>query len=330
MRALWNVYHKEIPVFLQEFADTPPLRRLRDVGMNCGCEYTRFPQFVNCGPYSRFDHSLGTALILWHFTGDMLQSLAGLFHDAATPVFAHVVDFLHGDHLRQESTEEGTAELISSDTACMKLLEKYGLTLEQVADYHIYPIADNPSPALSADRLEYTMGNLFNYGFASLETIREFYHDLTVGRDEVGTPELVFRTPGIAVAFTKAALKNSRVYVADEDRFAMEALALLLRSALKKGVLAEKDLWKTEREVIGKMKADPVCANAWERYCRYSRILRSEERPPEGNWLQIRAKKRWIDPLTQGYGRVSCWDAEAGRQIADFRALSFSCWLSGE
>lgn len=92
----WSLYHPEIPEFLCRLAETPPMARLRQVGMNCGCEYTSFPHFAGWAPYSRFDHSVGVGLIVWHFTGDLRQSAAGLLHDAATPAFAHVVDFLHG------------------------------------------------------------------------------------------------------------------------------------------------------------------------------------------------------------------------------------------
>ena len=89
----WSLYHPEIPEFLRRLAETPPMARLRQVGMNCGCEYTSFPHFAGWAPYSRFDHSVGVGLIVWHFTGDLRQSAAGLLHDAATPAFAHVVDF---------------------------------------------------------------------------------------------------------------------------------------------------------------------------------------------------------------------------------------------
>ena len=123
MNQLWTIYHPEIPPFLQEFAQTPPMQRLKQVGMNCGCEYTGFPRFVEIGPYSRFDHSLGVALIVWHFTGSIQQTLAGLFHDVTTPVFAHVVDFLNGDHLRQESTEAGVAECLAASPEIVALLK---------------------------------------------------------------------------------------------------------------------------------------------------------------------------------------------------------------
>ena len=110
------------------------MQRLRQVGMNCGCEYTAFPRFAGWPPYSRFDHSVGVGLIVWHFTGDLRQSAAGLLHDVATPVFAHTVDFLNGDHLRQESTEARTAELIAASPELRALLARHGLAPEDVSD----------------------------------------------------------------------------------------------------------------------------------------------------------------------------------------------------
>ena len=149
---LWDIYHYEIPKFLHDATQVSDVKRLENVGMNCGCEYTKFPVFADIGPYSRYDHSVGVALIVWHFTGDMTQSMAGLLHDIATPVFAHVVDFLRGDHLHQESTERETENLIYGSAELCNVLRGYKIPLEAVVDYHLYPIADNDSPKLSADR----------------------------------------------------------------------------------------------------------------------------------------------------------------------------------
>ncbi len=327
---LWSIYHKEFPPFLREFAEMPQMKRLKQVGMNCGCEYTDFPRFRGLELYSRYDHSIGVALIVWHFTGDVQQTLAGLFHDITTPVFAHVVDFLNGDHLRQESTEEGMEEFLRSADEIRKRLRKYGLVPRQVSDYHQFPIADNDAPALSADRLEYTLGNLLNYGIADLAEIRRFYHDLTVGTDERGQPELTFKTPEIAAAFAEASLKTSAIYVADEDRFAMEALAVILKTAIDRGVLRREDLRTTEPEVIAKLEADPVCGEMWRWFRSRSRILRSDEKPEEGFWVRVNAKKRWIDPLTRDLGRVSRWNEAVRKQQVEFCGQDFSCWLSAE
>ena len=60
----WALYHPEIPEFLRRLAETPPMARLRQVGMNCGCEYTAFARFRGLPRYSRFRHSLGVCRIV--------------------------------------------------------------------------------------------------------------------------------------------------------------------------------------------------------------------------------------------------------------------------
>ena len=217
------IYHENIPAFLEEAAQAPIMQRLRGVGMNCGCEYTAFPQFSRWQSYSRFDHSLGAALITWHFTEDPKQAMAALLHDVATPVFSHVVDFLRGDHETQESTEAGTREMILGSRELMDICEKYRIDPEAITDYHRYPIADNDSPRLSADRLEYTLGNIINFGLGTEQTVKTYYENLMATETE-----LVFRDEATACACAKDALQCSRVYVSDADRLSMELLAQLL------------------------------------------------------------------------------------------------------
>ena len=330
MNTLWQLYHPDVPLFLRALAETPPMRRLKDVGMNCGCEYTSFPLFTRTLPYSRLDHSMGAALIVWHFTQDPCQAVAALLHDVATPVFAHTVDFLHGDYLRQESTEDGTAQIIAASPDIQSQLRLLGLTTGDIADYHRYPIADNDAPRLSSDRLEYTLGNLFHYGFANPLRLREYYEDLTVGVGEDGRAELLFRTPALASAFALDALRTARVYVADEDRFAMQALADLLRDALNRGVLAPSDLAATEPQVIRALLEDGTSAEKWRQFQHYARILRSDTHPSPGYWVRVNAKKRFIDPLCAGLGRCSAWSAEVKSALDDFQALDFSAWLGAE
>lgn len=320
---LYPVYHHEIPAFLLELARTSSMRRLIDVGMNCGCEYTSFPLFQSCRPSSRYEHSLGVGLIVWHFTGDMAQAAAGLLHDIATPVFAHVVDFLNGDHLKQESTESRTEEMIAEDGELQAVLQKYGLTTQQVANYHRYPVADNDSPRLSADRLEYTLNNLAAYGRCSLQEIQTFYGELTVDGDE-----LCFRTPEEAADFTRAALRMSRIYIGDEDRYSMEFLAGILRVGLDRGVLTPDDLHTTEQSVILKLETFPETAVLWRKFRSFSKLSYSDI--PRDGYLTIAAKKRYIDPYIQGMGRVSEVYPAIGGEIRAFLDTRFDNWFKAE
>ena len=127
---------------LRRTGDAAPARR----GHELRREYTSFPRFRGLPRYSRFRHSVGVCLITWHFTGSIEQALAALFHDISTPSFAHTVDFLHGDYLRQEYTEGRTAAMITQSAEITALLGKYGVAPNAVTDYHLYPIADNDSP----------------------------------------------------------------------------------------------------------------------------------------------------------------------------------------
>lgn len=312
---LWHIYHAEIPDFLLEAAKTPAMQRLKGVGMNCGCEYTSFPLFDGWQPYSRFDHSVGAALIVWHFTGDRTQTMAALLHDIATPVFSHVVDFLRGDHLTQESTESGTEEIILQSRELAEVFCKYGIEAADVTDYHRYPIADNDSPKLSADRLEYTLGNIVNFGFGSEETVKAYYEDL-VATDT----ELVFRTPELAVAFARDALRCSRIYVCDQDRFSMQRLADLLKTAVADGIVSEADFYLQEPDVIEKLRASHLQKD-WQDFCGLNRLERSKA------GQVILAKKRYIDPCTAAGVRASELDETFREELAAFLAYSFDYGL---
>lgn len=325
---LSRLYASEIPDFLRDAAETDALRRLRDVGMNCGCEYTNFPRFRDLAPYSRFDHSLGVALIVWQHTHDRKQAMAGLLHDVATPVFAHVVDFLKGDYLAQEATEAGTEATILDSRELCTVLGKYGLTVDEVKDYHLYPVADNDSPRLSADRLEYSLGNMFNYGFADHRTVEALYKDIAVGENECGETELAFTHLEQASAFAALALSCGKVYVCDEDRYAMQRLSEVLADALQAGAITAGELNTTEPQIIAKLTANEETAKAWHAF----RALHATEIADDAQssvWRKIYAKKRYIDPFVVGRGRASALDADFAAALDAFRSQSQDYWVHG-
>ena len=323
--ALLTIYHPELPTFLAPFLALPELERLRQVGMNCGCEYTAFPRFHGLPESSRYHHSLGAALITWHFTGERAPTLAALFHDIATPVFAHTVDFLRGDYLAQEATEDGTGELLRRSGALSKLLAPLGLRTEDVEDYHRYPVADNDSPRLSADRLEYTLRNILHYRFGTLDDLRRFYEDLRVTA-ESGVPELAFENPDTARSFAFAALGCSEIYVSPEDRYAMQRLSELLGDAIQRGVLKPEDLYGVEPDVIARLKSDPETASAWSDYCALHEMV-TDASAPRSDRRIVRAKKRCIDPWVTGQGRLSGIDPAFAAALNAFRAESQDGWL---
>ena len=323
--------YSELPQQLLTMAETPAMQRLKHVGMHCGCEYTAYPIYRDAtAPYSRYTHSLGTAAIVWHFTRDLKQAVAAMLHDIATPAFAHVVDFLNGDHLRQESTESRTRAMIASSPELMALLDKSGLTIDDVDDYHRYPIADNDSPRLSADRLEYTLGNAHLVFHCPKEKLKHTFDDLFIGKNEDGEDELCFAHAAQADAFTRLALRQSEWFVSDDDRFSMQALADILRKAQQRGVLTVDDLYLDEPHIISLLLSDPVITAHWQEY-RSSVGTQSGPNPPEDVYaVRIAAKKRSIDPLVQaenGLRRFTAISTDYAARLCTFRADDFDRWV---
>lgn len=318
--------------WFREICNCPSMQRIREIGMNCGCEYTAFHRFPGIGAYSRYSHSEGVGRIVWQHTGDRRQSIAALLHDVATPVFAHVIDFMHGDHMKQESTEDRTLQIIASDREMVAALRRLSLRPEDVCDYHIFPIADNDTPKLSADRLEYSLGNMVNYRFASREKAEALYADIVAGVNEEGEPELMFRSSDAAEEFASLSLKCSKVYVSDEDRYAMQMLAELVRKYVDNGVLTEADLWTTEPDVIGKITAVAEGAADWAAYrgLHDLKVCGPDKPAAVPSARRINAKKRYINPYVQGLGRVTDLSPGYSSALKAYLDRSFDYWITAE
>ena len=146
VRQYLKILSPEFPEWLLEYIYTPEMLRLDGIGMSCGTLYTKV--YNDKYYYSTLTHSVAVALIIWNFTHDKKQTISGLFHDIATPVFKHCIDFMNGDSEHQESTEERTEQIIKNSKKIMDLLNRDGIKVEEISDYHIYPIADNDTPKL--------------------------------------------------------------------------------------------------------------------------------------------------------------------------------------
>lgn len=295
----------DYPDFLDRYIRLPVMQRLAGVGLLCGTDWT--PLYRNRFYYSRLDHSKGVALIVWHFTHNKAQTIAGLLHDISTPVFSHVSDFRKGDALTQTATEEPTARIIRGDEALGRLLAEDGLSPEEVEDYHIYPVADNEIPQLSADRLEY----MFPSGMAldgswTMEEIRLCYNDLTILKNEDGIEELGFKTLKIAELYCEHFCMIGHILQLNENKLTLHMLGQIMNLAEKAGVLSESDFMTlSEKEVMAKLDGllDSARNDELTRYYRtfrtMTKIEHTEEPLPESEYfcVNLKVKQRYINPL---------------------------------
>ena len=224
IKAYYKILSDDMPEFLHEYSKVPEMQRIGAIGLNCGTDYTDI--FQNKYFYSRLEHSIGVALIIWNFTKDKEQTLAGLFHDIATPSFSHCIDYLHKDYMEQETTECRTRDIIVQSSHIMELLSKDKILVNDVCDYKKYPIADNSSPQLSADRLEYTLSSGMTFTKEwSIHDVADMYRDLIVLNNEEGDPEIAFKSQKTAEKFVGGASKMWSLFQSNEDKIVMQFFA---------------------------------------------------------------------------------------------------------
>ena len=291
-----------IPDFLYEYANVPELKRLKGISMISACESSKLipVHFF----HNRYEHSIGVALIVWNFSKDKKQAIAGLHHDIASPSFSHVIDYLHGDYEKQEYTESLTEKAIRSSESIMALLKRDNIDVDEIKDCHIYPIADNDTPRLSADRLEYSLSDgLTTQDAFTLESVKRIYKDLAVLKNEQGEDELGFCHVEMAEEYVEGASKLWRLFSGNpENCMVMHFWTDILKIMISQNYISEKDLYKySEMEIVDIIKNCPnkVIANAFEIFSKSETVERSDILIDDKYCVPTKTKRRYTNPLVR-------------------------------
>ena len=325
----FEILSPTFPEWLFDYIDTEEMSRLTGISMLCGTDYSKLYNYLSYN--SVLDHSVGVALIIWNFTHNKKQAIAGLFHDIATPSFKHCIDFMNGDSQNQESTEERTEQIIRNSKKIMSLLNRDNIKVEEISDYHIYPIADNKTPQLSADRFEYTLSNgLFSYGAWNLDEISKYYNDISILKNEEGIDELGFNTKEIGKEFLHNILPIFAHYDSDENRTVMQFFADIVKSMNVRGFISIDDLYN--------LSEDDVCnliLNCEDEYLKQSFIqfvgatnIYAGEKPATDKYcISVKGKKRYIVPLVkldEKVARITDIDNSCKEEVEQYKNLKRS------
>ena len=328
----FEILSDTFPEWLLDYVDCEEMSRLAGISMLCGTDYSSIYNYHSFN--SVLDHSVGVALIIWNFTHDKKQALAGLFHDISAPTFKHCIDFMNGDSEHQESTEERTEQIIRGSSKIMSLLNRDGIKVEEICDYHIYPIADNDTPKLSADRFEYTFSNgLFLYKAWGLDEIARYYNDISILKNEEGIDELGFNTKEVCIDFLHTTLPIFANYDSDENRAIMQFFADIVKSMNVKGFINVDDLYH--------MSEEDVCnliLNCGDEYLRQSFIKFRNEKsiyagdcPVDDRYcVSVKGKKRYIVPLVKlnkGSRRITDIDLTCKEAVEQYKNLKRSKYI---
>ena len=299
IKQYFKILEPHFPEWLHDYINTKELLKQKYISVTCGTIYSNL--FESDFFYSNLDHSVAVALIVWHFTHNKKQTLAGLFHDIATPAFKHCVDFLNGDYMKQESTEDLTTEIIKKSPEIMNLLKRDNIDIYEVNDYHVYPITDNDTPQLSADRLEYSMSNaLFTYKLKNIEDIKEFYNDIEIQHNEKNEIELGFKTKEIAEKFVDITSKLSIIYREDRTRYSMQLIADILKKLSNENKISKKDLYMLKESDVIKIIENSKYKEIFNEWRKAKKVKISKEAPKGVYYVYHGAKIRYINPIYNG------------------------------
>ncbi len=307
LKEYFKILSNEFPEWLLDYINTKEMQRIHKISTGCGTDYA-VELYKNIYNVSNLEHSIGVALIIWNFTKDKKQTLAGLFHDIATPVFKHCIDFLNGDHKNQESTEEKTYEIIKNSEEIMGLLKRDNIDISEVYDYKLYGVADNDTPRLAADRLEYTfaMGMIIK-GIIKYEDVQEIYNDLTVAKNEDGIEELTFKTQKICEKCITNISELWYSWVDKENRTVMQFLADVVKVMIKLKYLTMEQLYElSEEEVVNMIRN---CENddirkAFKNFEKIDIVYETKEKIKGRYCINVKSKERYINPQVVDKGRI--------------------------
>jgi len=234
----------ELPAVFSDLLNTDVLKRLGGVHQS-GAIFLVNPDIC----HSRLEHAIGVTLLIRTLGGSELEQIAGLLHDVSHTAFSHVGDYVF------DNTDEDYHEKIFAEILCKSevpdVLLKYGYNISDIL-HGTFDILEQPLPALCADRLDYTLRDGVHGGVISRQRARQFMKAVVLSGGKIAVND-ENEAAWINEAFEKL---NNEMFKLPLHLYANGKMAELIKRFLKKGLLTESDLFKTDTLLLNKIRAN--------------------------------------------------------------------------
>lgn len=232
---------------LKELIASRPLQRLK------GINQAGASQYVLQRPVSRYEHSVGTMLLLRKLGATVEEQIAGLLHDTPHTAFSHVVDFVFRDESHSHDYHEKFHEKVLSESEVPEILERYGFSFPRILDEDNFPLLERPIPDLCADRIDYTLRDMAACLGMHEKAVMHF-KALSVFKSEA-----VFSGIDAASRFAEDYLHVDEAIWSNPFEVAIyQILADALAIGLRKGAISMEDLFMDDAYVFSRLKASGV------------------------------------------------------------------------
>ncbi|HDR7644495.1 HD domain-containing protein [Bacillus mycoides] len=198
---------------------------------------------------TRFDHSVGAMLLIKKLGGSVEEQIAGLLHDVSHTAFSHVIDYVFDNE--NESYHEEIFSAVVKKSEIPAILSKHGYNYEDILlDDSKWTLLERSAPELCADRVDYTLRDMYTYGYISLEEAQEFLDDLIAVNGK-----MVLQNIEIAEWFTKTYYKEViDFFMKPMNIYGNDMLAKTLKLALHKKVIHVDDFLLEDDKLIEKLQ----------------------------------------------------------------------------
>jgi len=193
--------------------------------------------------FSRYEHSIGVYILLDKLGADEEEKIAGLLHDISHTAFSHLVDWAIGDRT-EENYQDNMLLTVLGDEEISKILMKGGYDFVRIANESNFSLLEREVPDLCADRIDYVLRE------GGLDRIEEIVANLRVINNTI-----VFSGMKEALLFGRHFLfLQTNCWGGYEGVTRYNIFSKLLKNALESGDISIEDFWKTDDEIIAKLK----------------------------------------------------------------------------
>lgn len=281
-----KVYGKvkiDSPVIV-ELIKSKPMQRLKRIS-----QFGVPNEFYHLKSFKRFEHCIGVMVLLKKLGASEEEQIAGLLHDISHTAFSHVVDFVIGEGGDEEFQDTQHGQYLKR-SGIGDILKKFGYNLEHFSEHKNFPLLDQDSPGLCADRIDYS--------FREMESGTAKYIFQNLGTKN---GKIIFKNRKSASLFANNYLKIQTNHWAGFEavsRFRLFANALKI--ALDKRIIKFNDFWKTDDYIVRKIKSSKV-----PEIKMILSILRTKslESAPKGSVI-VYKKFRYVDPEFKVNGKL--------------------------
>lgn len=193
---------------------------------------------------NRYEHSVGVMLLIRILGGTVEEQAAGLLHDISHTAFSHVIDQVVSN-VNEDFHEEHLEKFLSrSDVP--GILQKHSLSTDTIFNEKRWGILEQKMPDLCADRMDYTLRDLYQVGKISKKEIDSFISDL-----QVANHMSIVKSYQSGIWFARQYFYLvSEIFMNPIEIYANNHLAAIIKDGIEKHIISVEDMIFEDDEFI--------------------------------------------------------------------------------